>query len=132
MLPSRVQRHVSLVVVTLGCLFAVSLISRDAISKYPDTGHFPEAPTVVKYLKPVVGGNYSVHATTPANAPIDFYLWYYGVPKELRLADSNGETQFFVVQTSQYSIDDLTDETVLTVLEFDDAALYRTLPAEER
>ncbi len=95
-------------------------------------GHVPEAPTVVKYLKPVVGGNYSVHATTPANAPIDFCLWYYGVPEELRLADSNGETQCFVVQTSQYSIDDLTDETVLTVLEFDDAAPYRTLSAEER
>ena len=132
MLSSRQRSYVPPIIVTLGFFYAMSLISKDTIARYPDTGYFPEASTLVKYLKPLVSTNYSVHAATPADWPTNFYLWYYEVPQEMRSRRSNGETQFFVVQKSQYSIDDLTDQPVRRLLEFDDAALYRTLHREER
>jgi 4-amino-4-deoxy-L-arabinose transferase-like glycosyltransferase len=130
MLPRSLRFLLPLLLFSIGLSYALSLMSRDAIAKYQDTGHFPEAPSVAEYLKPVMSRGDIVHSRTPADFPMRFYLRYFGMGKKQATNPKVGK-EFFVVKKSRYTIDDLTDKPVIKLLDFDDAALYQLLPTAE-
>jgi len=130
-LPRTLHFLLPLLLVTVGSLYAVSLMSKDTITREPATGYFPEAPYVAKYLKPLTSNNVIVHVADPTRNPMRFYLWYYGVPHAKKTTNLRVGKEFFVVKKSRYTIDDLTEKPVMKLLDFDDAALYQLLPTEE-
>jgi len=129
-LPRTLQFLLPLLLVALGSLYAVSLMSRNAIVRNRTTGPFPEAPYVAKYLKPLMSSS-DVVRFLPENSPMRFYFWYYGVPHAKKTANLRVGKEFFVVQKSRYTIDDLTENPVIKLLDFDNAVLYQLLPTEE-
>lgn len=99
-------------------------MARNVIAEYPDTGYFPEASFVVKYLEPTITCNDTFRAKVPADAPIQFYLWYYDVADDCTEPRSGAKREFFIVKKSAYAIGDLTDGPVEKVMDFGDAAVY--------
>ncbi len=130
----RIRSFVRVVIVIVAVVFAVSLISTNTITSYPDTGTFPEAPIVAKYLKPIMTSNDIVHVRGrgPADEPTYFYLWYYGVREYNAEKNHEPRKEFFVVQKSHYSIKDLTDKPVIELLDFGDMALYQGLDIQDQ
>jgi hypothetical protein len=110
------------------------LISANAIAKYPDTGAFPEAPQVAAYLQPLMDKADEVHASGPADYPLYFYLWYYGVNGFRADEDRKaGDIKYFVVQKSAFARGDAIQhrivEPVQKILSIGDAAVFRAGPA---
>ena len=130
-LPRGLQSLLPVLIVALASLYAVSMMSRGTTGKNA-VRTFPEAPLMVKYLKPLLSSNDIIHLKRPADETMRFYFWYYGVPieKEAAVNMAVGK-EFFVVKKSRYSIDDLTERPVLKLLDLDDAALYQLLRPEE-
>lgn len=128
-LPCNLQFFPLLAVILLGSCFAVSLISRNTIAKYPDK--FPEASFVVKYLMPLMGSNDIVHMRYTADYPCYFYFWYYGFPQEDKITSFTSHKEFYIVQKSEYAITDLTKDPIVKLLEYDDAVVYRSLLVKE-
>ena len=120
----RLQFLLPLLLVALGGLYAVSLMSRSA--KLP----IPEAPFMVKYLKPLLRSNDVVHFKRPVEEPMRFYLWYYGVPAEKGAANTGVRKEFFIVKKGRYTVSDMTKKPVIKLLDFDNAVLYQLLPTE--
>jgi hypothetical protein len=102
-------------------------MARNVIAAYPDTGSFPEAPFVVKFLEPTIACNDIVHFSYPADAPTLFYMWYYGVAERCAEPSSPATREFFIVKKSSYAIGDLTDKPVTKTMDFGDAAVYEAL-----
>jgi len=121
----KIRLLVTALIFSVGAFAALTLISTDAITKYPDTGTFPEARMVVNFLEPIMKSNDLVIGKTPADFPTFFYLWAYDGN------DHNGEINieprktFYVVKKSLYSVQDLTDRPVIKLLDFGDMALYQ-------
>lgn len=119
-------------IIILGAGFAASLILKNAISEYPDTGYFPEAPVIATYLKPLIHQGDTVHVRQPADWSMYFYFWYYNVTaSKKKISDSDVENEFFIVDTRGYSIKSMTDKPVFKLFEVGKAALYQT-PAPEK
>jgi hypothetical protein len=131
LLPRGRQFLLSLLLVALGLLYSVSLMSRNAIAEGSETGPFPEAPFLVRYLKPLLSSNDIVQMGRPGSWPVQFYFWYYGVPGEKGAANPGPRREFFIVKKSRYTISDLTQKPVTKLLDFDDAALYQLVRPEE-
>jgi hypothetical protein len=127
LLSPKVKSLTTVASVIVGIVMAVSLISTNRITKYPDTGAFAEAQIAVQYLKPILTTNDIVYVHLPADWPVKFYLWYHSVP-DIR-ADINHESQkeFFIVKKSRYSIMDMTDKQVIELFNLDDLALYQAV-----
>lgn len=108
-------------------LSALLIMNQDIVATYPDTGHFPEAPEVVKILSHEMSPIDKVVAKTPADAPTRFYMWYQRVPHK---KDPSGcglplaSKKFFIVKPSIYSLSDLTKHNARRLLTIGDAELY--------
>lgn len=124
--PHRIRLAANLIVLIGGLVFAASLISKDAITAYPDTGNFQEAPAAAKYLKAIITAQDKIRVRTPANYPLYYYFWYYGVPEQRAGKRSAKSKEFFIVEKSQYSLKDMTNKPVITLLDTDTMAIYRT------
>jgi len=72
----KIRLLVTALIFSAGALAALTLISTDAITKYPDTGTFPEARMVVNFLEPRMKSNDLVIGKTPADFPT---FYYYGL-----------------------------------------------------
>lgn len=116
------------VLLILGVFGAGSLVAGNAIAKYPDTGHFPEAPMVVMKLKPLMNPGDSLHVGIPADWPVCFYMWYYGVPQHKASVNHEQVTEFFIVQKN---LDNIPREPLLLLFDYKNASLYRKLYAGE-
>jgi hypothetical protein len=114
-------------IVLSGAFLALSLMANNTIAKYPDTSAFPEAKMVVEYLKPIFKEGDSIHVTNTANVPIEYYLWYYGMPERDFSTMLETGTRFYVVKKSHYSIEDMTDKPVRLLLDFENMALYERI-----
>ncbi len=130
-----ISKEIRILVIALifsaGALAALTLISTDAITQYPDTGTFPEARLVVNFLEPRIKSNDLVVGKTPADFPTFYYLWAYDGN------DHNGEINieprntFYVVKKSLYSVQDLTGRPVVKLLDFGDMALYQAVTEDK-
>lgn len=127
MLPNLGRVAIKLLVLAAGTIFAISLISNNVIGRYLDTSAFPEAEMVVKYLKPIIKEGDSIHVTNTANVPIEFYLWYYGLPERDFSTRLETGRNFYVVKKSHYSIQDMTNKPVMLLLDFGNMSLYERI-----
>lgn len=126
-LPPRLKRYLAPGLVGAGLLFAFSLMRRDTILHYPDTGHFPEAAQVVRKLDGIMRGNDHVDLRIPADRPTFFYAWYYGVPSAPPLLNPGSNRTFFVVHKRYYTIGDMTSGPVVKVFERGHAVIYEAV-----
>jgi hypothetical protein len=78
----------------------------------------------------LLGSDDIIYVARPADWPMRFYLWYYGLPRTKGAAKDGGTKEFFVVKKSRYTISDLTEKPVIKLLDFGDAALYQLLRPE--
>ncbi len=111
-------------VFTAGCLLAGKLISSNAIAGYKDTGSFPEASVVARYLKPLMTGDEFIVVRDTANYSTFYYLCYDGAPPQKKDIDPGSAKRYFVVQKSWYALKDLTDEPATPLFEYGDAVIY--------
>lgn len=101
------------------------LVSRNAVSGYPDTGHFPEALVIAKIITENIEEGDAIAAGTPADAPLQYYLRRSGIPfRDILLAGTEPSRIFFVVKPSVYSLSDISGEGAEKLAEFKDAGLY--------
>jgi len=129
-LPHGLRPLLPLLLVVLASLYAVSLMSKNAPAGRAEKGPFPEAAFMAKYLRPLLGSNDLVHFKRPADEPMRFYLWYYGVPTKKGAAIPGAREEFFIVKKSRYTIEDLTEKPVIKLLDFGDTALYQLARTE--
>lgn len=113
-----------------GAFYGVFLISTNAIAKYPDTGNFSEAPRVAAYLQSVMNDGDAVDGIVPVDYPTYFYLWYRNMGDIRPRRDHPAPGKFYVVKKSNYSIEETTGDSVVKLLEMDDAAVYKSLPSQ--
>jgi hypothetical protein len=111
-----------------GAVYAVFLISTNAIEKYPDTGNFAEGPVVASYLKSAMNDRDAVDGIAPVDYPTYFYLWYQDMGDIRPRRDNPTQGKFYVVKKSTHSIEETTQENVEKLFEIDDAAIYKSLP----
>lgn len=111
-----------------GVFYGVFLISTNAVAKYPDTGNFSEAPAVAAYLESVMNADDAVDGIVPVDYPTYFYLWYRNMGDIRPRRDHPTRGKFYIVKKSNYSIEETTGDSVVKLLEMDDAAVYKSLP----
>ena len=122
---NRFQSIVTTLIILYGAIFAFSLMSREIIAKYPDTGSFPEAQFIAQYMKPRINKDDTVHALIPADYPLRFYFMHYGIDEQIWEPKSKSRKDFYVVRKSGNSIiDDKIKESLVKLIEIDDACLY--------
>ena len=126
-----IQKRLHRGIVFAGACYGVWLISANAIVQYPDTGTFPDAARIVRYLKPLMKEGDKVRASIPADYPLYFYLWYYNL-RGFRGEAEPDQTEFFVVQKSNYRFESKIDEPVVKLVAVADAAVYRNVPEDEQ
>jgi hypothetical protein len=131
-LSHRIRFIVTVLLFAAGTFAAISLISKDAIAKYPDTGSFPEAQMVVNYLEPIMKSNDLVYEKTPADYPTYFYLWSYDRNEHNGNINIKPRNTFYIVEKSMYSIKDMTDGPVKKLLDIGDMALYEAVNVEDK
>jgi hypothetical protein len=120
--PELYKRSVLLILVASSGLM---LMNRNIIASYPDTGHFPEAPFIVDVLSREMNLGDKVAVKCPADAPVDFYMWYMNVPNDKAHVRGNQvRRQFFVVMKGSYSLSDLTSLSANRLAEYGNAELY--------
>ena len=120
------------ILLIFGILFSVSLISRKAIVDYPDTGHFPEAPIVVKKLSSFLNKNDKIHVKSPADWPTYFYLWYFRIPGDEKATDHETKTEYYIIKKNSHTITEMTAKPAVKLFEIDNAAIYRVVQLDER
>jgi len=118
-------------ILILGLFLAGSLVSANAITKYPDTGAFPEAATVAHYLKPLLTGDEFIAVKDTANFPLYYYLCAEGVPPQPKDLDPATVKRYFIVQNSWYKLSDLTKAPAQEIFTFGDASVYTSVSKDE-
>jgi hypothetical protein len=129
LLSGRIRFFVTVILFAAGTCAGISLVSRDAIAKYPDTGSFPEARAVVNFLEPIMNSNDLVYEKTPADYPTYFYFWAFDGNEHNGNINITPRNTFYIVEKSWYSIKDLTDNPVKKLLDLGDAAVYQAVDA---
>jgi hypothetical protein len=128
----KIRLFVTLLLFIAGTFATISLISKDAIAKYPDTGSFPEAQMVVNYLEPIMNSNDLVYEKTPANYPTYSYLWSFDRNEHNGNINIKPRNTFYIVEKSMYSIQDMTENPVKKLLDIGDTAVYQAVNVEDK
>lgn len=109
-----------------GVLYAsYSLVSDNTISKYPDTGAFPEASLIATRLNEIGGPNDKITAKTPADFPLYYYLKRYNYPNLSETTSHRTPETFIVVSNQHYKLEDITGDPVEKLFTINNATLYR-------
>jgi len=80
-----------------------------AVTKYDDTGVFPDALAVARNIKVQIEPGDKIITTDPEYAVMNFYLWYLKVPVTTGEAKKDNKNFFYVVPKGK-SLDLLTAE----------------------
>jgi len=124
-LPSRMQISVNVVLILMTLCFTLNLASRDAITSYPDTSAFPEAPLAVEYLKPIFKPGDTLRISPTADWPVYFYFWYHGIyPTLIEKAPSTGRI-FFIAKKSRGPLEAEITQRFTLLLDLGNMALYQ-------
>ena len=118
-------------ILIFGLFLAGSLVSSNAITKYPDTGAFPEAATVAHYLRPMLTGDEFIAVKDTANFPLYYYLCAEGAPAQRKDIDPATVKRYFVVQNNWYKLSDLTNAPAQEIFTFGDASVYTSVSKDE-
>lgn len=110
-----------------GVCYAVWLMATNAIARYPDTGAFPEAAEVARYLRPIMNEGDKVRAAIPADYPLYFYLWYYDA-RDYRGEPAADEAEFVIVQKNNYDFETPIDTPMVKLADMGEAAVYQAAP----
>ncbi len=106
--------------------FVLFLLSNNAIMRYGDTGTFPKAPIVMKYLNNIIDQNDRIHVKLPADWPVKFYRWYFEKQKES--SQNNGTIdEYYIVRKNKYTVLDITKESVTKIWVYDDIEIYKKI-----
>lgn len=130
------RRFVSILqaaMIILGAIYVSYLVTRNSIGQYPDTGFFPEAPSVVESLKPLLVDGDVVHVFDTDEYPLSFYLWYNGLPRALTNVAPDAREEYYVVHRRNYSLEDMdmNEESVVKVLSLGEARVFRRIKPDE-
>jgi hypothetical protein len=110
-------------------IFSLSYICSDTNLKYEDTGTFPEAAAVADLLRPCLWNTTRIHARSPLFSPLAYYLKEGAKPDNSSSQHSDcAPRELFVVQTSRYSLADLTDANATLLLRYKDIQVYGIFP----
>jgi uncharacterized membrane protein len=120
----RLRTGLLFLVFLLTCAWGIRSVNRNAVGRFPDTGAFPEAPVLVRFLAPVLTPNDLVISQCPADETIHYYMGYYDVPSSGSGPDTTEIRRFYVVKKNQYGIEDLTRDRVVPFLEYVNASVY--------
>lgn len=131
-LSPTLARTVTTLMLLAGLVYAATLASTNAIARYADTGSFPEAQTVARYMKPLLTGNEFIAVMDTANFPLYYYLCDENAPTQKPTLDPKTVKRYFVVQKSWYKLSDLTKKPAELVFEYGDAAVYTSVSPSER
>ena len=112
--------------------FAGSLAATNAIERYTDTGTFPEAETVARYLQPMLSGNEFIAVMDTANYPLYYYLCAEHAPIQKADLDPKTVKRYFVVQNSWYPLSNLTKQPAKAIFTYGDATVYTSISPNER
>ena len=128
----RMQFFLKIALLITSLCFVFSLMSKNAIANYRDTGVFAEAEIVAKYLKPIMSKNDLIHIRFPADWPVYYYLWHHNVPQVKVDGSSESRNEYFVVKKSKYSIKNITNKPYEMLIDIGDLALYRSTEVDNR
>lgn len=108
---------------TLGCaLFALMLAQTSAITRYPDTGVFAQAPAIAAQLAKVMTPADKLTLKTPDDWPVYFYLWQLRTGIGPQNENKTGH-EFFVTDPA-HPIEQLTSKPTERIFEVEGAAIY--------
>lgn len=127
----RIQSLLKATALGISVFLAISLMSKDAILNYQDTGVFAEAETVAKCLKPIMSTNDEIYVKTPADWPLYFYLWYHNVPKNNKTATHESKKKFAVIKKSGHSSVEMIRKQHITLLDVGDFTLFQALDIDD-
>lgn len=130
-LPSKVGVLFKPAGVLLAAVACAVMIRHDTIAAYPDTGRFPEAERVVRYLETVMRPDDELRIGVPADGPVYYYMIHYAVPRKGQTATPAVAAEYFIVQKSAYTVEQMTSKAVEKLFEFGDAAVYRSREAAD-
>lgn len=131
-LTGRFQGAAITAMILVGIFYGVSLISTNAIEKYHDTGSFPEARVVARFLESIMDEDDAVDGIVPVDYPTYFYLWSDNMGDIRPRRDHDWRDKFYVVKKSSYSIEETTEDKVVKLFEIDDAAVYKSLKGSKQ
>ena len=123
----RIKLFLKIVTLGISIFIALSVMSKNAISTYQDTGVFDEAEIVVKYLKPIISDTDSLYIKAPANWPVYFYMWYHNVPQIKQGKHPESQNEYFIIMKSKYSFAKMTNKKYISLLDIGDLTLIQAL-----
>lgn len=115
-----------------GLFYTGTLVTNNAIAKYADTGSFPEAQVMAKYMKPLLTGDEFIAVMDTANFPLYYYLCAEHAPTQKPDLDPKTVKRYFVVQNSWYKLTDLTQKPAEQLFVYGDGTLYTSISPDER
>jgi len=109
-----------------GFFIFYNLIKTDSISEYRDTGYFPEAEMAAHYLKENTTEDDRVFFGAPTTWPTHYYMIRNEVPtKFYDIKGFSYRNVYYIVQKSEYSILQMTEDPVRLVFEHKDLLVYQ-------
>lgn len=124
---ARLGRLLKLGMLVVALDMAVTLTATNAIARYTDTGHFPEAEQAAVYLKQEMRPGDRIRASIPADWPTYFYLWYHRVPDPHREHEPGPVREYYVMPKGGAAIGDLTNQPVRKLLDWGRLEIYRSV-----
>lgn len=121
----------TILMLVAGLFYAGIIVNNNAIAKYADTGSFPEAQVVAKYLKPMLTGDEFIAVMDTANFPLYYYLCTEQAPTQKPDLDPKTVKRYFVVQNSWYPLTNLTKQPAEKIFAYGDADVYTSISPEE-
>ncbi|MFZ1792125.1 MAG: glycosyltransferase family 39 protein [Anaerolineae bacterium] len=107
-----------------GCaLFAVMLAQTNAITRYPDTGVFAQAPAIAAQLAKAMTPSDKLSIKTPEDWPVYFYLWQLHSEIGPQNENKTGR-EFFVATNAGHPIQLLTSKPTELIFEYQGASIY--------
>jgi len=101
-LPSRVRGFERCALFVAVGVFGVSLMNRDVIASYPDTGVCADAEPVATFLAGKVSSGDELVVDCPCDSPLQFYLQKKGVSFDWRKDAELTSRERFVVRQAHY------------------------------
>jgi len=124
-LSSKIQWLNFITLYFLASFLSISLLAKDSIKYYRETGLFLEAEIVAKYLKSFLDTNDIIYVKVPGDWPVYYYLWYNNAPMIKPDNLTNSPCHYVITQNSIYSIDDVTNNSYVKLFEYDNVGIYK-------
>ena len=127
MVSDRIRSFIKVTTFIICAFISITLISKNAILNYQDTGVFAEAEFVAKFLEPIMSSNDVIHVRTPADWPLYFYMWYHNVPRHKEIATPESKKEFVVIMKNSHSRVEMTNKQYITLLDIGNVTLFQIL-----